>query len=158
MIMSRLCIWRLFYLSASVFHVSQALPERTSTPFTTKVLTAGRESTPSGDSIPTRTGDSPINGSIPIPGGKWLSPRYEWIFQYPLQIGTVKVPKSTYEPNDSTKAPIDYYEVEVKTVRKQIYPDRAATELTAYDGESPGPIFRMQQGRGESSVVAELLV
>jgi hypothetical protein len=56
---------------------------------------------------------------------------------------------STYYPDDTDHACIDFYEVEVKTTHKQIYPNLPATEMVAYDGESPGPMFVMEQGRGE---------
>jgi hypothetical protein len=94
----------------------------------------------------------------------WISPEYKWIFQFPLPIPSVKIPKlwvrhkseaaqysqgnSTYT-NDTTGAIIDYYEVEVKSIKKQIYPDLPATTLFAYDGLQPGPTFIMQKGRGK---------
>jgi hypothetical protein len=56
---------------------------------------------------------------------------------------------SAYHPENSDHACIDFYEVEIKTMQKQIYPNLPATEMTAYDGESPGPMFLMEQGRGE---------
>jgi hypothetical protein len=46
-------------------------------------------------------------------------------------------------------AEIDYYEVELRSFTKQIYPDLPATPMVGYDGMSPGPTFIMQQNRGE---------
>jgi bilirubin oxidase len=54
---------------------------------------------------------------------------------------------STYT-DDATGADIDYYEVEVKSGKKQIYPDLPATTLFTYDGLQPGPTFIMHKGRG----------
>ena len=51
--------------------------------------------------------------------------------------------------NQTTGAKIDYYEVELKPFKKQIYPNLPETELVGYDGMSPGPTFFMKQGRGE---------
>jgi hypothetical protein len=55
---------------------------------------------------------------------------------------------STYT-DDSTGAIIDYYEIQVKSIKQQIYPDLPATTLFAYDGLQPGPTFIMQKGRGK---------
>ncbi|PVI05194.1 hypothetical protein DM02DRAFT_668422, partial [Periconia macrospinosa] len=74
----------------------------------------------------------------------WISPPYRWIFDYPLPIPPKKEKKLTW--NDHvTGAAIDFYELELKTFKKQIYPDRPATELQGYDGMSPGPYFAMQR-------------
>ncbi|PVI05199.1 bilirubin oxidase [Periconia macrospinosa] len=76
----------------------------------------------------------------------WVSPPYRWIFEYPLPISPAKEIKFTW--NDPvTGAPIDFYEVELKTFKKQIYPDLPETELQGYDGMSPGPYFAMQRNR-----------
>ncbi|KAF2181919.1 bilirubin oxidase [Zopfia rhizophila CBS 207.26] len=84
--------------------------------------------------------------SIPRPTGQWISPEYKWFFEYPLPIAPIYSPKLTYT-NASTKAIIDYYEVEVKRFQQQIYPNLKPTELVGYDGQSPGPMFMMQKGR-----------
>lgn len=42
---------------------------------------------------------------------------------------------------------LDYYEVEIKPVDVQIYPNLGKTKLVGYNGEVPGPTFRMRQGR-----------
>lgn len=72
---------------------------------------------------------------------------YRWFFKYPLRIGPYKEKLYTFNPSNTSYAPIDYYEIDLKNTTRQIWPDRAATKLTAYDGEIPGPIFVMQQGR-----------
>jgi len=52
--------------------------------------------------------------------------------------------------NATSGAVIDYYEVEVRQIQKQIYPNLGTTTLYAYDGMEPGPTFQMHQGRGRS--------
>ncbi|KAF1962331.1 bilirubin oxidase [Byssothecium circinans] len=86
------------------------------------------------------------NSQRPAPSGRWISPEYTWYFEYPLPISPQKTKKYTWT-DDSTGAEIDYYELELKTFKKQIYPNLPATELQGYDGMSPGPYFVMQQGR-----------
>ncbi|KAF2005748.1 hypothetical protein P154DRAFT_318772 [Amniculicola lignicola CBS 123094] len=81
----------------------------------------------------------------PRPTGHWLSPEYKWIFEYPLPIASVKSPKQTFKAPSG--ADIDYYEVELKSHQKQIYPNLPPTDMTGYDGMSPGPMFIMQKGR-----------
>ena len=46
-------------------------------------------------------------------------------------------------------AEIDYYEIELKSLTKQIYPNLPATPMMGFDGMVPGPTFVMQQGRGK---------
>jgi hypothetical protein len=75
-------------------------------------------------------------------GSEVVSTEYEFEMDPTLMIN------STYT-NDTTGAVIDYYEVEVKSIKKQIYPDLPATTLFAYDGLQPGPTFIMQKGRGK---------
>ena len=58
---------------------------------------------------------------------------------------------STYT-NALTGASIDYYEVQIRSIKKQIYPDLPATDMVAYDGLQPGPTFHMRQGRGKSAL------
>ncbi|KAI8942988.1 hypothetical protein NX059_001026 [Plenodomus lindquistii] len=86
------------------------------------------------------------NDSWAMPTGGWISPQYTWIFQFPLPILPVKEPKFTYT-NATSGAVIDYYEVEVKPIQKQIYPNLGVTNLYAYDGLQPGPTFMMHKGR-----------
>jgi hypothetical protein len=66
----------------------------------------------------------------------------------PLKTSPSLTTSSTYT-DDTTGAIIDYYEVEVKSIKKQIYPNLPATTLFAYDGLQPGPTFIMQKGRGK---------
>ncbi|XP_014562388.1 hypothetical protein COCVIDRAFT_32842 [Bipolaris victoriae FI3] len=77
---------------------------------------------------------------------RWNSPEYKWIFQYPLPIPPVKESKFTYT-NNVTGAIIDYYEVDVKAIKKQIYPDLPPADMFSYDGHVPGPTFKMRKGR-----------
>ncbi|KAF2470226.1 uncharacterized protein BDR25DRAFT_226954 [Lindgomyces ingoldianus] len=85
-------------------------------------------------------------GFVPGSAGSWLSPPYEWFFEYPMPVAPIKSSKLTYT-NSSTQDTIDYYEVELKSFQKQIYPNLKPTELVGYDGISPGPMFIMQKGR-----------
>jgi bilirubin oxidase len=55
---------------------------------------------------------------------------------------------STYT-NKTNGALIDYYEIDVKRLQKQIYPNLPATQLIGYDGLQPGPTFIMRKGRGK---------
>ncbi|KAJ6191923.1 bilirubin oxidase [Bipolaris maydis] len=77
---------------------------------------------------------------------RWNSPEYKWIFQYPLPIPPVKESKFTYT-NNVTGAIIDYYEVDVKAIKKQVYPDLPPADMFSYDGHVPGPTFKMRKGR-----------
>ncbi|KAK1913807.1 hypothetical protein P3342_007052 [Pyrenophora teres f. teres] len=77
---------------------------------------------------------------------RWNSPEYKWIFDHPLPIPPVKEPKFTYT-NNETGAVIDYYEVQVTAIEKQVYPNLPATTLYTYDGIQPGPTFMMHKGR-----------
>ncbi|CAO2651913.1 Nn.00g001960.m01.CDS01 [Neocucurbitaria sp. VM-36] len=49
--------------------------------------------------------------------------------------------------DDMTGAIIDYYEVEVRSFKANIYPNLPATDMVGYDGLYPGPTFMMQKGR-----------
>ncbi|CBX98804.1 hypothetical protein LEMA_P080430.1 [Plenodomus lingam JN3] len=53
---------------------------------------------------------------------------------------------STYT-NPTTGAVIDYYEIEIRSIQKQIYPNLGVANLYAYDGLQPGPTFMMRKGR-----------
>ncbi|KAF2851790.1 Cupredoxin [Plenodomus tracheiphilus IPT5] len=77
---------------------------------------------------------------------RWISPRYTWIFEYPLPILPVKEPKLTYT-NSTSGAVVDYYEIEVRAIQKQIYPNLGVANMYAYDGLQPGPTFMMHKGR-----------
>ncbi|OCK82578.1 Cupredoxin [Lepidopterella palustris CBS 459.81] len=91
------------------------------------------------------TASSSLGQPSPTPLG-WVSPEYEWIFEFPLPIPPVKSVKTTYT-NYSTGAVIDYYEVTIKPFEQQIYPNLNKTQLVGYDGISPGPTFEMTRGR-----------
>ncbi|KAH7132250.1 Cupredoxin [Dendryphion nanum] len=93
---------------------------------------------------PTSTSRS-VGLSRPKPTGSWISPEYTWIFEFPLPIPSAKSPKLAY--TTASGSTIDYYEVEVKSFTKQIYPNLPPTEMVGYDGMSPGPTFLMQRGR-----------
>jgi hypothetical protein len=76
----------------------------------------------------------------------WLSPVYKHTFQYELPIPPTKVKSYTYK-NESSGNEIDFYEVDVKLYKQQIYPDLGPATLVGYDGMSPGPTFRVTRGR-----------
>ncbi|KAK3626459.1 hypothetical protein LTR22_023153 [Elasticomyces elasticus] len=71
------------------------------------------------------------------------SPVYRSLFQVPLPIPPVKVPKEVYTSNGQS---VEYYEVEIKPLTQQVYPGLSKTALVGYDGISPGPTFRMRKG------------
>lgn len=74
-----------------------------------------------------------------------VSPAYTSLYQYPLPIPPIKEPKRTYtSPNGSV---IDYYEIDIKPVQQQVFPNLGQTRLVGYDGMSPGPTFVVQKGR-----------
>jgi FtsP/CotA-like multicopper oxidase with cupredoxin domain len=50
-----------------------------------------------------------------------------------------------------TNKPINYYEIDIKAFEKNIYPGQKPTQMTGYDGMSPGPTFIVE--KGEESVV-----
>ncbi|QDS69185.1 hypothetical protein FKW77_000028 [Venturia effusa] len=76
----------------------------------------------------------------------WLSPVYDYFFQFPLPIPPIKSPIFTASSRE-TGLPIDYYEVDIKPLFAQKYPNLAPTRLVGYDGIVPGPQFRMTQNR-----------
>lgn len=78
--------------------------------------------------------------------GKWLSPEYKWIYQFPLPIPEDKELTYTYENKTSGKK-IDFYEVTVKPFTQEVYPGLKPAQLVGYDGVSPGKTFRMTKGR-----------
>ncbi|KAF1992593.1 Cupredoxin [Aulographum hederae CBS 113979] len=77
---------------------------------------------------------------------EWESPVYNNFFEFPLPIPPIKEPKATFT-SPSTGKPIDYYEVDIKPLTQQVYPNLGKTRLVGYDGISPGPTFMMNQGR-----------
>ncbi|KAI9147483.1 Bilirubin oxidase [Paramyrothecium foliicola] len=60
------------------------------------------------------------------------------IYEEPLPIPPVKEPKHIIE-NPITGADIRYYEINIEPFTHDVYPDLESTELTGYDGISPGP-------------------
>ncbi|THV66965.1 oxidase cueO precursor [Aureobasidium pullulans] len=42
---------------------------------------------------------------------------------------------------------MDYYEVDIKPLEVQVYPNLGKTRLVRYDGQNPGPTFMMTKGR-----------
>lgn len=76
---------------------------------------------------------------------EWLSPVYTRFFEFPLPIPSVAVPKATYT-NETTGIPIDFYEIKVKPFTASPYPGKI-TNLVGYDGQFPGPTFKVQRGR-----------
>ncbi|KAF2218963.1 oxidase cueO precursor [Elsinoe ampelina] len=75
---------------------------------------------------------------------KWDSPVYNYLYQYPVPVPSVKTPVTTYTKPNGQK--IEYYEVVIKPLEAQIYPNLGKTKLVGYDGESPGPTFNMKRG------------
>ncbi|KAJ9656091.1 hypothetical protein H2201_008642 [Coniosporium apollinis] len=76
----------------------------------------------------------------------WLSPVYQNFYEFPLPVPPIKQPKATFT-SPATGLPIDYYEVEIKPFFQQVYPNLGKTRFVGYDGISPGPTFKMTQGR-----------
>ncbi|KAI5791902.1 Cupredoxin [Geopyxis carbonaria] len=74
------------------------------------------------------------------------SPAYNYAFHYPLPIPATKKPAATYT-NPKTGTPIDFYQVEMKPFSKKIFPNLGAASLVGYDGQVPGPTFRVERGR-----------
>lgn len=70
-----------------------------------------------------------------------------------VRLAQVLICHRTYT-NSTSGAVIDYYEVEIRSLEKQIYPNLGKATLTGYDGLEPGPTFMMRKGRGslESSL------
>lgn len=77
---------------------------------------------------------------------KWLSPVYDYFFQFPIPNPPIKSPIFTATSRE-IGPPIDYYEVDIKPLLAQKYPNLAPTRMVGYDGIAPGPQFRMTQNR-----------
>ncbi|KAL1297993.1 hypothetical protein AAFC00_006499 [Neodothiora populina] len=71
---------------------------------------------------------------------EWLSPVYKDFYQYPLPIPPIKTPYKSYDN-------LDYYEIDIKPVDLQIYPNLKKTRHVGYDGMVPGPTFMVERGR-----------
>jgi bilirubin oxidase len=76
----------------------------------------------------------------------WDSPVYNHFFEFPMPIPPNKEVKFTFT-SPATGLPIDYYEVEIKPLTRQQYPELQPTRMVGYDGIVPGPTFQMTQGR-----------
>ncbi|CUS08786.1 unnamed protein product [Tuber aestivum] len=75
-----------------------------------------------------------------------VSPAYNYEFQFPLPIMPVKVPTTSYT-NATTGVTIDFYEVTMQAITKNLFPDLGDANLVGYDGQVPGPTFRIPKGR-----------
>ncbi|PVI04475.1 oxidase cueO precursor [Periconia macrospinosa] len=75
---------------------------------------------------------------------KWLSPVYP-LYTQALPLGEDISPKYTVKNSDGSD--LDYYEVDIKPVDVQIYPNLGKAHLVGYNGQVPGPTFRMRKGR-----------
>ena len=49
--------------------------------------------------------------------------------------------------NATTDTWIDFYEIKIQKFQKKIYPNLGFANLVGYNGDSPGPTFRMTKGR-----------
>jgi bilirubin oxidase len=82
-----------------------------------------------------------------VPVFSRVSPLYRNAFQISLPIPTVKQPSASYT-SSKTGVNIDFYEIEVKSVKHKFFPDLpGSADLITYDGTYPGPTFRVEQGR-----------
>ncbi|KAL0636923.1 hypothetical protein Q9L58_004145 [Maublancomyces gigas] len=52
----------------------------------------------------------------------------------------------TYQ-NETTGVEIDFYEIKIKQFTKNLFPDLGDATLIGYDGQAPGPTFRVKRGR-----------
>ncbi|KAG0634215.1 Cupredoxin [Tuber brumale] len=71
-----------------------------------------------------------------------VSPPYNYEFQFPLPIMPVKTPTTSYT-NVTTGVTIDFYEVKMQALTKNLFPDLGDASLIGYDGMVPGPTFRI---------------
>ncbi|RPB06988.1 hypothetical protein P167DRAFT_609751 [Morchella conica CCBAS932] len=74
------------------------------------------------------------------------SPSYNHDFEFPLPIMPVKQPLTTYT-NPKTGVQVDFYEIKIKETTKNLFPDLGDATLIGYDGQIPGPTFRVPKGR-----------
>ncbi|KFX93725.1 hypothetical protein V490_04716 [Pseudogymnoascus sp. VKM F-3557] len=77
---------------------------------------------------------------------KWLSPIYDFVFQFPLPIPPEIQPFTSYTDPETGTA-IDFYQLNITKFETQIYPNLGKTQLVGYNGISPGPTFRIIRGR-----------
>lgn len=52
----------------------------------------------------------------------------------------------TYQ-NETTGVEIDFYEIKIKQFTENLFPDLGDATLIGYDGQAPGPTFRVKKGR-----------
>ncbi|KAH6999248.1 Cupredoxin [Ilyonectria sp. MPI-CAGE-AT-0026] len=78
------------------------------------------------------------------------SPEYSLIYRNALPIPPVKKPMKIFK-NPVTGKDIWYYEMEIKSFTKSVYPNLRPATLTGYDGISPGPTIMIP--RGTESIV-----
>ncbi|KAH0602238.1 uncharacterized protein H6S33_009879 [Morchella sextelata] len=74
------------------------------------------------------------------------SPSYNHDFEFPLPIMPVKQPLTSYT-NPQTGVQVDFYEIKIKEFTKNLFPDLGDATLIGYDGQIPGPTFRVPKGR-----------
>jgi hypothetical protein len=87
-------VWQLLILSTAIFNTCYAANSRRSsrdTPGSKTVSSSatGSQTTSSSASATPSEDDS----TIEVPKGTWISPKYEYFFQFPLPIGPKKTPK-----------------------------------------------------------------
>ena len=86
----------------------------------------------------------PPGGGGPPGGAGASSPAYNYIFQNPLPIPEVATPQFSEQIDGRT---IDYYQMEIKAVQKQIYPNLPSpANMVGYGGAVPGPTYKIQRG------------
>ncbi|KAF2822088.1 Cupredoxin [Ophiobolus disseminans] len=112
----------------------------------TSIYALESSSQTSSSTVPSRSTSTGTDGGRVLPTGGWISPEYKWFFQFPLPMPPVKQPKLTYT-DKVTGGAIDFYEIEVKALEKQVYPDLPLTHMVGYDGIEPGPKLMMRKGR-----------
>ncbi|KAF2400857.1 Cupredoxin [Trichodelitschia bisporula] len=75
-----------------------------------------------------------------------LSPAFNSAWKNPLPIPEIKKPLTSIK-NPDTGAPIDFYEIEVKSFKHKFFPNLQEADLVGYDGAFPGPVFHVEKGR-----------
>ncbi|KAG9229152.1 bilirubin oxidase precursor [Amylocarpus encephaloides] len=75
----------------------------------------------------------------------WKSPVYTNTFAAELPIPTVIKPSTSYTNTENGRI-TEFYELEIKSFERQIYPDIKATTFWGYNGLAPGPTFKVTKG------------
>lgn len=75
-----------------------------------------------------------------------ISPVYTKPYTEPLAIPSVAQAATTFVDNE-TGYTIDYYELEVQPFTRRIFSDLGDAHLLGFNGQFPGPTFRVQKGR-----------